>query len=321
MRDVERLVLAFHYVWYGTPFGPAGGWRHWSGGTEPRYNPDLVFDGKRMIDAPHYPLDGVYDSGDPVVIRRQLAELRQAGVDASIVSWWGIDDYSDQVLNALVREAAATGYRLTVYYETPMVARRKGEQSEAARIQTDLRYLLEKHAGSRSWLHVAGRPAIVIYRVDLYPLAVWQEVKDGLRAAGFEPFFVGDTFNLEALAVMDGLHIYNPARRLLSGEDLAATYQRISAEVRRQGKLFAATVIPGFDDRKIRTPGTFLAREDGGCYNRTWQAAFASQPDWVLVTSWNEWHEGSEIEPSREYGTAYLWLTAQWARAFKTRGG
>jgi hypothetical protein len=39
----------------------------------------------------------------------------------------------------------------------------------------------------------------------------------------------------------------------------------------------------------------------------------------VLVTSWNEWFEGSEIEPSIECGTDYLWQTAQYACAFRSK--
>ena len=37
----------------------------------------------------------------------------------------------------------------------------------------------------------------------------------------------------------------------------------------------------------------------------------------VLLTSWNEWHEGTELEPSREYGFDYLTLTRQYAEIFK----
>jgi glycoprotein endo-alpha-1,2-mannosidase len=315
----HRLLLAFHYAWYGTPYGPARTWRHWTGGQDRHYNPDLVYSGRRMIDAPHYPLDGLYDSLDPVVIDRQLAQLRQSEIDASIVSWWGRDDYSEQVLAALVDRSALTDYKVTIYYETPMVARRKGTLSEAQLIFEDLHATLASFGSRQSWLTVDTRPVVVVYRVDLYPLTTWQEAKDRLRAEGIDVFFLGDTFNVEALAVMDGLHTYNPLRRLVSGEDLAATYARVAEDVHREEKLFAATVIPGFDDRKIRSPGTVLTREDGGCYNRTWHAALSSDPDWILVTSWNEWHEGSEIEPSLDYGTEYLWLTAQWSRAFKAR--
>jgi len=39
-------------------------------------------------------------------------------------------------------------------------------------------------------------------------------------------------------------------------------------------------------------------------------------PDWVLITSFNEWHEGSEIEPSLEDGDRYLKLTKQYGPRF-----
>jgi hypothetical protein len=39
----------------------------------------------------------------------------------------------------------------------------------------------------------------------------------------------------------------------------------------------------------------------------------------VLVTSWNEWFEGSEIEPSADFGEQYLQITAEMAARFKSR--
>jgi Glycosyltransferase WbsX len=35
-----------------------------------------------------------------------------------------------------------------------------------------------------------------------------------------------------------------------------------------------------------------------------------------LITSWNEWHEGSEIEPSVQYGSTFLDATAEFSREF-----
>ena len=56
--------------------------------------------------------------------------------------------------------------------------------------------------------------------------------------------------------------------------------------------------------------------EGGETYRVLWQEAVAASPDYVLITSWNEWHEGSEIEPSVEYGSVMLNDTAVVAREF-----
>ena len=46
------------------------------------------------------------------------------------------------------------------------------------------------------------------------------------------------------------------------------------------------------------------------------QEAIPGYPDWVLLTTFNEWHEGSEIEPSIENGTRELSTTKKFAPTF-----
>jgi hypothetical protein len=76
--------------------------------------------------------------------------------------------------------------------------------------------------------------------------------------------------------------------------------------------------MPGYDDRQVR-PGTGFARSrDGGDYYlQSWQAAIASQPDWIVINSFNEWPEGTYIEPSQAHGSLYLDLTREWSARFK----
>jgi hypothetical protein len=76
--------------------------------------------------------------------------------------------------------------------------------------------------------------------------------------------------------------------------------------------------MPGYDDRKVRPGSGFARSRDGGEYYRqNWRAAIDSKPHWVIVNSFNEWPEGTYIEPSQAYGTLYLDLTREWAARFK----
>jgi hypothetical protein len=83
------------------------------------------------------------------------------------------------------------------------------------------------------------------------------------------------------------------------------------------GKISTITVIPGYDDTKIRKPGLTVERYKTTLYRAQWEEAIKADPHWILITSFNEWHEGSEIEPSFEYKHQYLELTGKYAKKFK----
>lgn len=74
-----------------------------------------------------------------------------------------------------------------------------------------------------------------------------------------------------------------------------------------------AQIGPGYDDRAVpgrRTP--VRERESGAFYEYSWQRALAHRPELVLLETWNEMHEGSELCPTRECGGQYLELTKTW---------
>ena len=88
-------------------------------------------------------------------------------------------------------------------------------------------------------------------------------------------------------------------------------------------RVWVASVTPGFDDSHLvdrRTP-RIVDRSNGGVYDDQWSKAVDTGADWVVVTSWNEWWENTEIEPGQRYGRAYLERTKFWADAFKSTSG
>jgi hypothetical protein len=56
--------------------------------------------------------------------------------------------------------------------------------------------------------------------------------------------------------------------------------------------------------------------EAGERYLASWEAALAAQPDWIMITSWNEWFEGTSVEPSIGHGDLALRQTAEQAARF-----
>jgi glycoprotein endo-alpha-1,2-mannosidase len=77
--------------------------------------------------------------------------------------------------------------------------------------------------------------------------------------------------------------------------------------------------IPGYDDRDTGRPPPrpITDRWCGETQRVLWQQAIAAVPDYALITSWNEWHECSELEPSVEYSPGALDDTAAFSRRFR----
>lgn len=62
----------------------------------------------------------------------------------------------------------------------------------------------------------------------------------------------------------------------------------------------AATVSPG-----RMAQGQVVPRLGGQKYDASWQAALASKPDFIVIDSWNDFGQGTEIAPSRQYGEQF----------------
>jgi hypothetical protein len=293
-RKGKPQVLAFYYPWYGSPFGPSKRWVHW--------NP------RKRYASTNTPLLGYYDSLDENTLRTHTTMARQAQIDAWIVSWWGQGSFGDRVLEKMVRLANEVGFSLTIYYEAA---------KNRARIIEDLSYILSKYGGEKCFFTAENRPVLFIYgRVtNRFRPSDWNVVRRALKDRGVEPLLIGDGLGDEICSTFDGIHTYNPVSIPL--KTLKGMYRSARYRASDRKKWFAATVSPGYDDTVIRTPGMRVDRKDGEYYRNSWAAATASDPDWILITSFNEWHEGSEIEPSKEHGRKYLDMTGALAAEWK----
>jgi hypothetical protein len=83
--------------------------------------------------------------------------------------------------------------------------------------------------------------------------------------------------------------------------------------------VYAATVSPGYDDSRLgRNTSSVIDRGDGAFYDTQWRAAVSAAPDWVLITSWNEFFENTHVEPSVRYQRQYQVRTRTWSDLFRS---
>lgn len=106
---------------------------------------------------------------------------------------------------------------------------------------------------------------------------------------------------------IDGVHVYCPLDISRNLTQIFLEYDQAYKLAKQEGKGFVATVMPGFNDT-IR-PLLKVERQNGTFYSLLWSIAKVCFPDGFAITSFNKWHEGTEIEPSIEYGYRYIDLT------------
>lgn len=283
---IPPLVLAFYYPWYGRVEEPNSADKYWK--REGRY---------RSI---HKPLLDYYWSFNNKVMERHIEYALRAGIDGFIISWWGKGSFSDIFMERFMERLKNTSLKVTIYYE------KSGEHLD------EIPYIISKFGKHPSFLRINGKPVIFYYRtaVNNTPSETWTALKK------LDIINIVDMIDGSLFPCIDGIHIYNPMKE----KNLLSFYRGMNITAHSQGKIFSATVFPGYNDTISRTPGFVVNRKNGNFYNHIWNIAVQSNPDIILITSFNEWFEGTEIEPSEELGFFYLDCTNKYVQDFKSKG-
>jgi len=275
-------VSAFYYPWYGTA-SRDGTYQHWSqdGHTPPN-----------DIASSYYPASGLYSSSDRLVIAAQMDEIRQAGIDEIAVSWWGRGSPEDARLPAVAAAAKADGIAVAVHLE-PYPGR------TVASVVGDLAYL-----------RAYGIATFYVYRPFDLPIADWAAARADLHVGGSTLYAQTALVGAAAAAGFDGVYTYDIVTYP------GGLFRRFCQEAHAKHLLCAPSVGPGYDARRGSGDPVVKPRRHGSTYDSMWRAAIAAGADRVTITSFNEWHEGTQIEPAalprRRGGYRYLSYDGAW---------
>ena len=314
--NIPHEVLAIYYGWYGEP---EGAWKGVNTNTH------------QIANTVRYPVKGPYDSHNREIIARQIDEAKKHGITGFIISWFGTGPeaaYHEMSLQLLLEEAERRGFKVSILWEQA-----PGEgQHQIDRAVFELSYALGRYGKSRSWLKVNSKPAIFAYeRVQRQmPMEAWPEVIQRARAKVGDFILVGDGFHLQENGdyLFDGVGSFDfefmpahlkaePGKYITEFQEWADQQYQESAKMRRShGRITLLALIPGFDNSKSSPVRLKMDRGDGQIYRVLWDSALRAKPDWIVVSSWNEWPEGSEIEPSLEFGDKYLQITSEFSKRF-----
>ena len=325
-----------HYMpWYeAKPYSPAWGW-HW---TMNHYNPDQTNSaGRREIASNYYPQIGPYDSADPVVLEYHVLLMKLAGIDGVIADWYGMDDCNDYALInqrtlALQKFAARAGLKFCLCYEDRSIqaavnAGRLPAAQAVARAQETMIYAQNQYFNQPGYLRNGGGRPVLLNFGPIYftQSAQWTSIFSVLNATNQPSFFSLD----RRLPAGEGAFDWPPMHLSQStgGTLTPAALNRYFSNFEQDGQgwpAFVSSSFPRFHDI-YRQAGTgssygYLGDDGGVTFRSTLARAMTNNSSLVQLVTWNDFGEGTVLEPTTEHGYRDLAVIQEFRRRYLEPG-
>jgi hypothetical protein len=253
----------FYYPWYANP-ARDGRWAHWY----------VDRDGNSVLSTRYFPSRGLYSSGSAKIVGAQMREIAAAGVGTVVVSWWGFDSPENEKLAMVAGAAAREGLSVAIHIEPYRTRTPASAADDIARLHDEL-----------------GVSDFYVYDADRDPAADWAAALaplDDVRVFG-HTLLVGRA----KASGFDGVYTYDVVT--WNG----SLFKRLCTQAHAVGLLCAPSVGPGYDARLATQLDAVRLRNHGLTYDRMWKTVLKANADVVTITSYNEWQEGTQIEPAR----------------------
>jgi hypothetical protein len=293
------LVMAHYMPWYESkPVSGHWGW-HW---TMSHFDPDSRDgDGRQWLASRYRPMIGAYDSSDPDTIECQTLQMKVAGIDGVLIDWYGTKDLNDYaILNRnskrMIDACSKTGLKFSIVLEDQVVPQlvKAGKSSPEEFAESALSWLKADWFKRADYLRWNGKPVLMMFGPQFYkdsdlvtlfgsgPALITLLGKRGPAVGAFgwpEPQVGNDK----------------------SWVQLSSFYERA-----KKWPVSVPVAYPRFEDIYKQAnvgPGYGEIRDEGGeTFKKSLAMATNSGSPFLQVATWNDWGEGTQIEPSVEFG-------------------
>ena len=315
------VYLMEYHIWWGTPFSGPEEHRFWAKWTEvglrdPNYSSGPSW--RRNIGSGAMPLIGPYNSSDEGVIQWQLRCIKAAGFTAVEVQMFanpqnGLSFGREDTFAKIVRIAGEIGMPVFLHDE---VMFRKPPATRPAVMASRVAKFINKYGPLPGFYKIKGQPVVAFQYWSRFMTA--DELKSMMdsvngQVRGGVHFMVNtdpapdvcrndDIGSIVAMANSNFMHHEDHAAEL----DWTGLEQRLAnvREARRAApkKLFGLWAYGGFDNAgqgRGKGESAWLSRGDNLSVLRQVLTRYAAEkPDFIMVSSWNDWQENTALEPA-----------------------
>ena len=254
------------------------------------------------------------------------------------------EDYAIKNVIMPHSDLASSGVKIALFYETTSRLQiGKDKNYTAVNAYSDVQYMARTYFDDPNYLKIDGKPVLFVYLTRVLSNkgyleeVTWLMRQAAMDNGGHELYIIGDEVfsrapdnghNYEPFDLLDGVTNYDVYGNLGRPDgyagwnrfnDLVSRNRGWRKETRRHGDCaFVPGISPGYNDRSVRghRNHTALSRRlypgapEGSLFRASLEAAMELTDDstgnMIMITSWNEWHEDTQIEPVVDMGKTDL---------------
>ena len=299
-QKTNTMKIFAHYMpWFVSP-SASGVWNHWTMSANAVNNQNYA--------SWFHPLTGAYSSDDVDILDYQCLLMKFSGIDGVMVDWYGTQQTNDYPQNEkntalFLKAVEKAGLKLSIVYEDATL-NNLDEDSRQSQARQDMQYLNSNYFKSDSYVKIGENPLLLCFGPQgLTTPKGWNFAFSILSA---KPKFIvlngfSNRANDENYTTSQGEFLWvNPTPDYNSANNF---------------EMYIGGAMPGFYDHyKESGQGngyTIYDREDGELFVRQLNSAKSANLEYLQISTWNDYGEGTIIEPTEEFEYKYLEILQQ----------
>jgi glycosyltransferase involved in cell wall biosynthesis len=305
VQDGSRPLIGIqYYLWYGEGFGA----QHWNDNPRQGYVGD-------------HPFLGFYSSEMGQTIEHHISQFEAMKLDHVILNL----HVDESGMNEVELRSIQNLFEIAGRRKSPLrfAIQISAFDSDSDRIRSAVMKVAKQYADREEYLRVDGKPVLFWFWSSAYDgnrvlFETMRQAASEFRNLAVSPRMAkGIDESQYTFDFFEGFGLYSPLE-ISSEENWVRAWRNAYDASATAGMSYRmVTVSPGYDDHALMdaardgNPNRVVPRRDGNVYARSLEfaASLSPPPHFIMVSTFNEYHENTHIELSATNGELYVRMT------------